>query len=630
MNVILVQLPIPRLDLGRRPGAVPLGAACLAQAAADLPGVAVTVVAESRAAFLGDAALLADILARRPDAVGFSIFCWNVKRSLYFAEQIKAACGARILFGGPEVTPDNPTVQSPVVDAYVCGEGEAVFRDLLTTGIPAAPSVLSAPAGRLFTGRPSPYLAGRLEPAIENLMMLETQRGCPYRCGYCYYNKSISGRSVADTGLVLDGVRWAVDQGLAELFFLDPSLNARPNLPAFLEAVAAINQRKSVGLLSEIRAEAITPELADRFAAAGFTWFEIGLQSTSARAQKLMNRPTRLDDFLRGVGLLKERGIAAGVDLIAGLPGDDLAGFKASVDFMAAHGLTDDVQVFPLSVLPGTDFRKRASALTLTFDAEPPYPVIRTAEFSEDDLLDALHYAESRLRTVLYPMPDLNLHYRSRKAGAFTPEGHYQPAAIAPAVSKIILRSPQPLSALEAVARRLTYPYQIFVWPKAADAAFINTALNCVTELNAFTPFEIIFMGIDPPGGAASLLPSIRLRRPHYLDLDQRYLCPEPGNRAVLFTIVTTDTALRTLGDMQRQVYWWQQTHLPSEQELSALDAFDGILMDGIWSEEVADAWQTRFAPDAPGMPAVAFADSDHHRRWIQRTASEAYYMSVL
>lgn len=630
MNVILLQLPIPRLELGRQTGSIPLGAACLAAVAADIPGVSVTVVPESRAAFLGDAALVADIVSRRPDVVGFSVFCWNVKRSLYFAEHIKSACGARILFGGPEVTPDNPTLRSDVVDVFVCGEGEAVFRDLVAAGMPATPSVRSAPAGRLFTARPSPYLAGRLEPAIENLMMLETQRGCPYRCGYCYYNKSINGRSVADTGLVLDGVRWAVDQGLAELFFLDPSLNTRPGLPAFLEAVAAINLRKSLGLLSEIRAEAITPALADQFAAAGFTWFEIGLQSTSARAQKLMNRPTRLDDFLRGTALLRERGIAAGVDLIAGLPGDDLAGFKASVDFMAAHGLTDDVQVFPLSILPGTDFRDRSSELALTFDPEPPYPVIETPLFSSEDLLEAVDYAETQLETVLYPMPDLNLHYRSRRPNAFTPEGHYQPVAFASAVSKLILKAPLPLEQLAITARRLTHPYQIFVWPPAADAAFIINVLNCITEMNPFTPLEVVFMGSGPPGGTAPLLSAVQLKRPHYLDLDMRYLYPIPGNRAVMFTLVTEDSTRRYNGDMERQVYWWKNDRLPEEDTLRALASMDGILIECGVDDGQMNAWQDRHALTAEAFPAVAFADADHHRRWIALTAGNEYFLEAL
>ena len=630
MNVVLLQLPIPRLDLGPQPGCVPLGAACLAQAAADLPGVAVHVVPESRAAFLGDAALLEALLALRPDVVGFTVFCWNVRRALFFARRIKQACGARIVFGGPEVTADNPIIRSDAVDAHVCGEGEAVFRTLISAGLPDTPQILSAPAGPLFSDADSPYLSGLLEPAIENLMLLETQRGCPYRCGYCYYNKSADRRSVAEAGRVLNGVRWAVDQGLGELFFLDPSLNARPELTSFLDAVAAINSEKSMGLLSEIRAEAITPQLADRFAAAGFTWLEIGLQTTTPRAQQLMNRTTRLDAFLKGMALLKQRGIAAGVDLIAGLPGDDLAGFKASVDFMAAHHLTDDVQVFPLSVLPGTDFRHRAADLGLDFDPEPPYPVIRTPRFSNEDFQSALDYAESRLGTALFPRPDLNLHHRSRRPGDITPEGHYGPAPLAGAVSKILLEKPQPPARLERLARRLTHPYQIFVWPAAADPDYLRRALSRVTEVNPFTPLELVFMGVAPPGGAASLLSAVRLHRPHYLDLELRHRYPAPGNRAVLFTVVTTDAAPGRSTDMMRQVHWWRKDRLPAADEMAALDDFDGILVDGPWAQDAVDTWQARFAPRAPTLPAVSFSDARHHRQWVRRTAGGAYYLPVV
>jgi radical SAM superfamily enzyme len=106
-----------------------------------------------------------------------------------------------------------------------------------------------------------------------------------------------------------------------------------------------------VSFFSEIRAEAIDERLADLLAAAGFSWFEIGLQSTNPRALKIMNRPTRLDRFLQGAARLKQRRITPSIDLIIGLPGDDLGGFMRSVDFVADHGLQDDVQIFPLSVL---------------------------------------------------------------------------------------------------------------------------------------------------------------------------------------------------------------------------------------------------------------------------------------
>ena len=69
--------------------------------------------------------------------------------------------------------------------------------------------------------------------------------------------------------------------------------------------------------------------------------------------------------------LLEKRGIVPAIDLIVGLPGDDLQGFSRSAGFVVENELQDDVQVFPLSVLPGTDFRLRSNELGLRFEKSP-------------------------------------------------------------------------------------------------------------------------------------------------------------------------------------------------------------------------------------------------------------------
>ena len=184
-RVLLIQLPIPHLNFGRKTGNIPLGAAYLKQAAAKIPDVCVDIIPESIVSYLGDAALIRYILALMPDIIGFTGFCWNIERSLYLAATIKGHYRPGIIFGGPEVTPDNSLIDSPVVDVRVCGEGEQAFQRLLQD--PAGwehKQVSESPVGNIG---PSPYLDDLLEPEMENMMLLETQRGCPYRCAFCYY-----------------------------------------------------------------------------------------------------------------------------------------------------------------------------------------------------------------------------------------------------------------------------------------------------------------------------------------------------------------------------------------------------------------------------------------------------------
>ncbi|MDX1707126.1 MAG: B12-binding domain-containing radical SAM protein [Desulfobacterales bacterium] len=631
IDALLVQLPVPRLNYGVHTGNIPLGAACLKQAARRVRKARVELLPESTVAYLGDAALLDMLFERKPDIVGFTVYCWNLERSLYFAKKLKELTALRIVFGGPEITPDNPAIISDAVDFYVYGEGEALFIKLLEDPTTWEARSGQEPAGVLFRESPSPYLSNLLEPEVENVMLLETQRGCPYRCGYCYYNKSHKGLSFADERHLLQGVQWALDRRVKELYLLDPSLNAHPGLRELLTKISRINHNRHLDIISEIRAESIDAELADLFAAAGFSWFEIGLQSTNPRALKIMRRPTRLKQFAEGAQLLKQRGIVPAIDLIVGLPGDDLQGASRSIEFVAAHQLADDVQVFPLLVLPGTDFRLNSDALGLRYNRKPPYTLIQSDTFSAEDLLLAFDHAEVRFDVVLYPMPDLDVSWR---LGAEKSQAHPEDVAVKiadkPFITKLQLHSERPLSELAASAKRLTQPYQVFIHPALSSVAYIQSAVAVLTGTNPFTPFEMIFIEPSRMPRSLSILSAAKLQRPHFLDQDLRYLFPAAGNRAVLFTLVSQDAKIRFNRDMERQVFWWQQKRLPEMTDLSRLSAFDGVLVD-VASEDVEiKAWQDRFAEQAEDLPFISFADVRLQRRWLMLTMPDDYAPKAL
>jgi radical SAM superfamily enzyme YgiQ (UPF0313 family) len=629
-SVVLSQLPIPRQNFGRRTGNIPLGAACLKQAVRDLPDAEIRLLPQDLASYLGDAALTEHLIGSRADIYGFSVFSWNLVRSQHVAEKLKNAGNCRIVFGGPESTPDNDLAYSACVDFYVCGEGEAVFRRLLQD-----PKAWSAGSGaessaEWFRTAESPYLGGMIDPAIENLMLLETQRGCPYRCGFCFYNKSRQGLIFAETDHLLRAVAWAAEKRIAEVYLLDPSLNARPHLKELLAEIARLNTGKGLRLFSEIRAEAVDDELADRLAAAGFYWFEIGLQSTNPKALKLMNRPTDLRRFVKGAQRLKARGITPSIDLIIGLPGDDLPGFRRSVDFVVDHGLQDDVQIFPLSILPGTDFRRRHRELGLVFETHPPYAVTSSRGFGPEDFLQAYDYAESRLDTVFFPLPDLDLSWRVDGAGEFdaaddlrvTIGGHRY-------VAKLMLNRKRPLGEIRRLAGQLTQPYQLLVGA-GVGAAYLERVLAIVTAENPFTPLEIVFFepSVRPP--TRDLLAAVRLQRPHYLDGDLRFLFARPGNRAVLFTLVSVDHQPRFQGDMERQVFWWRRPALPGVADLYGFEGLDGVLIDAPAAPAEIRAWQECIGHRAAERFHISFADADLQRRWLLLASPDEYVESVM
>lgn len=615
-KVLLIQLPVPKSNFGARTGNIPLAGACLAQAAQGLDRIQVDILDPHLSTHAGDRLLLDLITRSAPDILGFSVYAWNLDRSLFLARQAKKQTGCRVILGGPEVSPDNNRVQGEFIDAKVFGEGEVPFWKFLAGHTDS----LSAPA--CFSECPSPYPAGLLTAGPNTPLMLETQRGCPFRCGFCRYNKSRGKVVFKDPSHIWDAIVHARAKGVTEVFFLDPTLNARPDLASFLKTLARLNPDRNLSFASEIRADTITGDLAKWFYRAGFTEFETGLQSTNPNALKQMGRPTDPVRFLEGCNALLDQGIRIKTDLIVGLPGDDLKGFLNSLEFVMTNGLHEHIQVFPLLLLTGTRFRRDSDALGLCFDPAPPYTVRHTPIFSQTDIRQAFDAAEDLLDLALIPMPDLDL---SWKASPLSIAGH-QTVGISGhgVITKVILDRPRSVGDLERTAARLSSPYQIFALA-GLDSTALETAIACFTRSNPFTPLEVVFLEPGQVPDTQRLLACAHLHRPHFLDKDLDLLYPKPGNRAVIFTLVSALNNHFFHGPMMRQVYWWKHKSLPTVADLSHLSFPDGILLDTPHPDQEIKKFQTQLKPLADRLPLITFSGIAAQRQWQKMISPDDY-----
>src|SRR5262249_35607263 len=108
----------------------------------------------------------------------------------------------------------------PEVDVIVNGEGELVFRDLLTAHLDGVSSQdLGDIAGISYRDQkgevqttperprlenldiiPSPVLTGAIELTDTagrfryDVALMETNRGCPYKCSFCYWGGAVGQR----------------------------------------------------------------------------------------------------------------------------------------------------------------------------------------------------------------------------------------------------------------------------------------------------------------------------------------------------------------------------------------------------------------------------------------------------
>jgi len=423
MKAILLQLPVQTHDYLYSRENVPLALGYLtACARSALPQVDVTIASQEIMSYGGDARILHWLEGEAPDLIGLSVTVWNLERTLHLCRELKKRLpGSFLLLGGPEVTGDNEyLLERGGFDAGVAGEGEETFvalLDALLRGrsprtIPGL--LLREGESWAFTppralvehldGIPSPYLAGILEPSFLNSVFLETVRGCPHRCAYCYYHKSYPRVRTFALDRIQRELCWALERGVKDVTIIDPCFARRPHLRELLEMMAEVNSGRRFRVQCELNAEDLHGDLVRLLARAGVNSVEVGLQTTNPRALEVIHRRFSQEGFLTGVKLLRGAGIRAVVDIIVGLPADTLDDVKRSVDFLVEHEAFDDLQLYPLSLLPGTELRQRASDLGLRYRRKPPYYVLETGQMTRDEIREAFVYGEEAVGEDLFPL----------------------------------------------------------------------------------------------------------------------------------------------------------------------------------------------------------------------------------
>ncbi len=395
----------------------------------DYPVDDVAIV-EGAAADADAGALAARILATAPRVVGLSCYLWNVKTLMAAARQIKAlAPDTMIVLGGPEVGPIARDVLRghPAVDVIVKSEGEVPFAEIVARWrdgggiedvrgicrrngceiVEHEDAVVVKDLGELA----SPHRPQFIDPK-GRVACIETQRGCVFRCNFCFYNKDLSIRNRRfDLDRVEDEILLALRADVSEIYLMDPIFNLyAERAKAICRFIAAHNDRR-VPVHAEVWAEFIDEELARLMRDAHVTFLEVGLQSTDDKALATVERRLRLQRFEEGIAHLKANGLTFELQLIFGLPGDTIASFRKSLNY--ASSLDPDLlAVFPLMVLPGTELWRKADALDLIFDSEPPYYVRSHFSMSASDIaygykiMDALeHLRNSRTARFLSREP---------------------------------------------------------------------------------------------------------------------------------------------------------------------------------------------------------------------------------
>ncbi|MGZ3417645.1 MAG: B12-binding domain-containing radical SAM protein [Polyangiales bacterium] len=345
--------------------------------------------------------MAAAIEARGPSVVGFSTYIWNVGRVLALAKRTTAT----VILGGPQVNHVEPSFfeANPCVDLVVTGEGEETLKELLEhfAGERALDSVAGVHARGIAT-KPREVLADvdfapspiprilRENPGIE-WIAYETSRGCPFLCGFCTwgYSKRMRyhglERVFADLDLLL------AHPTLKRIYLCDSSiLLEKPLAKAILRRI--LEKNRNMVLRYEFNAEHLDDEIVDLLLQLPENEFNFGVQTITPRALKTMRRPfhkAKFEDNYAKMARRTER-TSITMDVIYGLPGDDLEGYRASLEYVLGFDHVKWILTNPLILLPGSDFYRDREKLGIVLRDEESCIVEATASFSREAMRTAI------------------------------------------------------------------------------------------------------------------------------------------------------------------------------------------------------------------------------------------------
>lgn len=333
--------------------------------------------------------LVERILAHAPRIVGFGVYIWNVEETTRLVAMLKrVAPQVTVILGGPEVS--HETGEQEIVklaDYVVTGWGDFTFPKLCREIIDGPKPIMKVHAGVQppMEDIVLPYSLYSEEDIAHRTLYVEASRGCPFKCEFCLSS--------------LDKTAWPfpLDAFLAEmeamhakgarLFkFVDRTfnLNVKTSLRImqfFLDKIEA-NPDDPVYAHFELVPDHLPEALKETIAKfpAGALQFEIGIQSFNPEVQSLVSRRQNNEKAAENIRWLTQHSTAhLHVDLIAGLPGEDVASFARGFDQLVGLG-AEEIQFGILKRLRGTPIIRHTQEFGMVYDPYPPYTVLATSK----------------------------------------------------------------------------------------------------------------------------------------------------------------------------------------------------------------------------------------------------------
>lgn len=349
------------------------------------------------------------------DLIAFSLYIWNSDELIKVARSIKSKLPETVIvFGGPQVSPIARDVINEYefldIIPYVTVPGEIIFFNivkaiLFENSMDTVPNIYYRNNGIIekteevkekldFESIPSPYLDGTIEfeKGKKYLTIIESSRGCPFDCAYCFWGTGSKKMNYYSTDKTVEEIRLIyTNPSVSEVYFADSDFLIRPTRAVeILKAIIKYGGKRVISSfeidssqIKENKKEAVL--LLSQLPECKITY---AIQTTTPKALDLIGHRASKENFKRSAALVRSwvPDIEIYVDAILPLPGDTLEGFFQTIDFAMELKPTRITVNYPLFLLPGTTYFDKKDSLGMRYTPAPNYNVIETNEFPKKDV----------------------------------------------------------------------------------------------------------------------------------------------------------------------------------------------------------------------------------------------------
>lgn len=333
--------------------------------------------------------ILNALLAEETTVYGLSCYLWNMRAIQRLLEGIlQARTEAYVILGGPQVMNHAASYVPGGNDrVVVCdGEGEQTFAAFLRALLAPEPDFSAVPGISYYVGDelrstdkpvrlreldeiPSPFATGVFDGGEYAFAVLETNRGCPFKCSYCYWGAATNDKVFRwSDQRAFDDITWLSEHGVESVFLADANWGALPRDVELTRHLADCKKRNGYPMMISMQAAKNRPdrvtEITEILVEGGLLASQpVSLQTVSPATLELVQRANiKESTYVALQSKLKENDISSYTELIWPLPGETLGSFQDGVEKLWRSG-ADAIVIYPQLLLHNTPMYERREQL---------------------------------------------------------------------------------------------------------------------------------------------------------------------------------------------------------------------------------------------------------------------------